>query len=292
MSSHTCPSETAPGVQPPRAAVRHGFFANSRGQRLFHALHPGDARAWVFCNPFLEEKNDTHSVYVTFARALTRLGPTVLRFDYAGDGDSDARTESVGLPDWVDDVVDAVSFVRRECGAVQVGLFGLRLGGTIAAMAASGAGAEALLLWQPVVDGGAYLQECLRFNLATQLATGKKVEQDRAALLARLHAGEAVNIRGYEIGARMALPIGTLDLHQILSDVPCPTCVMTIGRGIAPQRARALDGLSTPGGLDVRAVDTNAFWQDARWYDPAQRDLVAASLAATMGFMGQQEKIA
>ncbi len=291
MSSHICPSETAP-LSPPRTAVRHGFFANGRGQRLFHALYPGDGRAWVFCNPFLEEKNDTHSVYVSFARALARLGPAVLRFDYAGEGDSEGRTESMGLQDWVDDVVDAVSFVRRECGAVQVGLFGLRLGGTIAAMASARAGADALLLWQPIVDGGAYLQECLRFNLATQLATGKKVAEDRAALLARLQAGETVNMRGYEIGGRMALAIGAADLRQALGDAPCPTCVLTIGRGVGAARARAFDGLRASGGLDVRAVDTNAFWQDSRWYDPEQRDLVAASVAVTMDLMGPQEKIA
>jgi exosortase A-associated hydrolase 2 len=267
--------------------VRHGFFTNRRGRRLFYALHGGqDGVAWVFCNPFLEEKNDAHSVYVTLARALSSHATTVLRFDYEGEGDSEGRSDAVGLRDWVDDVADAAAWVRRECGAQRVGLFGLRLGGAIAALAASSADAAAVLLWQPIVDGESYLQECLRFNLATQVAVYKKVRYDRPALLKQLETGGSVNMRGYQVGASMALAIRGLDLRAALPNVLCPAGIVLIERAAAGRPTAAFEGLGPMVGLDLRSVKSNAFWQDAHSYDPEQRELVALSLKMSGELIG------
>jgi hypothetical protein len=283
MSSRTWAIEAPP--------VRHGFFMNRRGRRLFHALHGGqDGVAWIFCNPFLEEKNDAHSVYVTFARALASADTTVLRFDYEGDGDSDGSGGAVGLRDWVDDVADAAAWVRRERGATHIGLFGLRLGGTIATLAARAAGAAAVLLWQPIVDGEPYLQECLRYNLATQVAVYKKVRYDRAALVKQLESGGSVNMRGFPIGASMALAIRGLDLRTALADVACPAGIVLIERAGVRRRTAPFEGLGPGVRLDLRSVESNAFWQDAHSYDPHQRALVALSLEMSRELIGAGDR--
>ncbi len=296
MSSRTWTIEPAAGARPPCATVRHGFFSNRRGRRLFHALHRGeDGVAWIFCNPFLEEKNDSHPVYVTFARALGARGATVLRFDYEGDGDSEGDSGAVGLRDWLDDVADAARWVRREHGQQRVGLFGLRLGGTIAALAARAAGAAAVLLWQPIVDGEPYLQECLRYNLATQVAVYKKVRYDRQALVQQLESGGSVNMRGYPVGANLALAIRRLDLRAVLSDVPCPVGIVLIERPGLRTRTAPFEGLGPTVRLDLRTLESNAFWQDAHSYDPEQRELVALSLSMSGALIlasGGQEPVA
>ena len=47
----------------------------------------------------------------------------------------------------------------RESGATRVVMLGLRLGGTLAALASESVGVDHLVLWDPIVDGQAYLRE-------------------------------------------------------------------------------------------------------------------------------------
>ena len=168
-----------------------GFITNRRGMRLFYALHTAaDARSvWIFCNPFLEEKVFSHSVYVEFARFLASHGHTVVRFDYEGDGDSEGDLLDADLDGWVSDAEDITQALRPKIDGLAVNLFGLRFGAVVAALAAERIAARGMLLWDPVLNGERYFDECLKINLTTQLSTYKKVIDDRKQMLARLHNG-------------------------------------------------------------------------------------------------------
>ena len=73
------------------------FFKNGTN-RLFGIVHYPETgepeNAFVFCHPFAEEKLWAHRVYVNFARYLAKHGWAVLRFDYAGYGDSDGGSSN------------------------------------------------------------------------------------------------------------------------------------------------------------------------------------------------------
>ena len=80
-------------------------------------------------------------------------------------------------------------------------LLGLRLGANVAMMVAEDAtDLRHLILWSPITDGERYLQELLRINLMTQMATYKAIHQERPALVAEMEQGRTVNVDGYEMG--------------------------------------------------------------------------------------------
>ena len=264
----------------PADREERGFFTNRRGRRLFYAMHGGQngRPAWVFCNPFLEEKVFSHPVYINFARRLSEAGWPVLRFDYEGDGDSEGDYRKIGLREWVDDVEDAISFVRGRHFAKSVNLFGLRLGASIACLAAKKNACTNLLLWEPVVDGRDYFQECLRLNLTTQLATYRKVVEDRKQLMAKLNDGKAINISGYEVGRPMADSISNMNLATQLDDIACLVHIIAFVRaGAEPVRNDMLP-LTAGRKADLRVLAVHQFWNEPRFYDAEQHALTALSL--------------
>ena len=93
------------------------------------------------------------------AERLARDGFDVLRFDYFGTGDSSGDDAEGDLSVWTEDVLRADDELRARSGAPRCTWFGLRLGGTLAALAAPQAKVppHRLVLWDPVVDGAAYL---------------------------------------------------------------------------------------------------------------------------------------
>jgi exosortase A-associated hydrolase 2 len=198
------------------------FFFTRAGAQLFGMLHlPRDGapkKAFVMSHPFGEEKLWAHRVYVSFARALAGEGYAVLRFDYMGAGDSSGVTSDTSLDSHLVDLKAAVLALRERCPAAdRVGLVGLRLGASVAALlmelaqedpALAALSRSPLILWDPVLNGESYFQELLRSNLSTQLAVYGKVQETREVLVERLRAGGTVNVDGYEIGPALFASCG------------------------------------------------------------------------------------
>jgi pimeloyl-ACP methyl ester carboxylesterase len=190
------------------------FFFAREDARLFGFLHspegPVKPLAFVTSHPFGEEKLWSHRVFVSLARALAQRGHAVLRFDYTGAGDSSGMTAQTSLASHCADLQAAIATLEQRIPTVQqVGLIGLRLGASFAALLAEAAAESQtssrlrgapLVLWDPILDGDAYFQELLRSNLSTQLAVYGKVVDNREVLTARIRAGDTVNVDGYEIG--------------------------------------------------------------------------------------------
>jgi pimeloyl-ACP methyl ester carboxylesterase len=154
------------------------FFFGPHGRSLYGCYGaPPDEIAQgcgvVLCPPVGQDYTRSHRALKLLADRLARLGFPVLRFDYHGCGDSAGSGEDARLAHWVEDVGAAAHEVRRR-GADGVCLVGARLGGTLALLAGADAGdidTDGLVLWDPVLDGRAYLgeleaaQRALRHNL-------------------------------------------------------------------------------------------------------------------------------
>lgn len=114
----------------------------------------------VICNPFGQEYLRSHRSLRELAGRLARAGFDVLRFDYYGCGDSAGESEQGTLEQWLLDISSAMAEVREASGSPELALVGLRLGGSLAAMAAEQRGDVArLVLWDAILDGAAYLRE-------------------------------------------------------------------------------------------------------------------------------------
>ena len=137
-----------------------------RGKQLlgmYHSPRPGAALGTgvVLCNPFGYEAMCIHRTYRHLATRLAATGFDVLRFDYHGTGDSSGRSDE---PDrvraWTDSVCSAVDELRSIAGVTATNLVGVRLGATLAALAANErGGVRSLVLWAPAVFGPAYVRE-------------------------------------------------------------------------------------------------------------------------------------
>lgn len=146
--------------RPDRAVVR--FFGAPDGPLLgaFHepaapAAAPGSV---VLCYPMGREYIFAHRAFRQLAVRLARDGLPVLRFDYFGTGDSAGSAEEADLDRWMLDVEAAMAEAQARSGVPCRGLAGFRIGASLAALvSASRAPLDWLVLWDPVIDGAAYV---------------------------------------------------------------------------------------------------------------------------------------
>jgi alpha-beta hydrolase superfamily lysophospholipase len=119
----------------------------------------GPSGAVVLCPPLFGEKSAVHATYRALATDLSARGHWVVRFDYEGTGDSSGPTAGPGRPvAWLTSIDRAVALARRYTDG-PVALVGMRMGALLAAMAAGrGAGADALVLWDPCTSGRTFLR--------------------------------------------------------------------------------------------------------------------------------------
>lgn len=174
-------------------------------------LRPRSA-AVLLCNPLGEEAARAHRIYRVLATQLERSGFHVLRFDYGGTGDSMGASEDVSIAGWIADVATAAEQVLATSGAKKLVAIGLRLGGTLAALATSRGGLRLrhLVLWDPVVDGKAYLRELATLHRSyMKLEMGADDWRDRLRVDADGVPAEAL---GTPISAAFAAELGAIDL--------------------------------------------------------------------------------
>ena len=142
-----------------RERARARYFGPDR--RLFgifeEAATPSD-RGVVLCHPHGADYDSAFRSFRILGTRFSRAGFHVLRFDYLGTGDSWGDTEDASIGQWTQDTVAAIHELRTSRDLRQITVVGLRLGATIAALAAADCGAvDQLVAWAPVVEGRDYL---------------------------------------------------------------------------------------------------------------------------------------
>lgn len=221
------------------------FFFKNNNCNLFGVLHVPDINASklkpktsntdnhgvVLCCPFAEEKLWSHRVFVNFARLLAKNGYTILRFDYMGHGDSEGDFEDFTVETRLSDIAKSVEVIKEKANVAHVGLLGLRLGTTLAAISAEeNPGIDFLILWEPVVKVEEYLQQCLRSNLATQMATYKKIIRTRKEITQDLLNGKVANIDGYLMSGEFYRQAASIDLAKRDIKFSRPVQIVQISR--------------------------------------------------------------
>jgi alpha-beta hydrolase superfamily lysophospholipase len=202
------------------------MFFGSPAAPLFgwlHGAHPFTADVGiVLCSPWGREEVSAHYTLRQWALQLSAQGWPCVRFDYPGEGDSsgDPLIDG-GLQAWVEGVRQAMDVLKQRTGVRQVCLLGLRVGATLACLAAQGRDdVIGLAAIAPVVRGRGFVRELT----ALQAVASKSCES-------QLPQG-VFQSGGYVMSVATLDALSALDLTQ---QKHAPAChVMVIDRDDMP----------------------------------------------------------
>ena len=151
-------------------------------------LHPAAGnRGVIICAAQGYEELCTHRPMRGLAERFAAAGLPTLRFDYPGIGDSTGdERDPARVRAWLDSIRAAANYLRGRVGVEEIAIVGLRIGATLAAIAAEELGdVEALALMAPPVSGRAYVREIQAFStMFTPAPEGSPPPADADALQA------------------------------------------------------------------------------------------------------------
>ena len=152
------------------------LWIGDASRSLYAALHcavldpAANARVGVLmAPPLLHEQPRSRRVLVEIASRLAELGLPCLRFDYFGTGDSAGTGEQHDFASIHADLDAATQALRETTGVRRVALLAWRGAALPAWSWVGGNDVAAIALWEPVVDGAAWL---------TQLEAGDRAERE------------------------------------------------------------------------------------------------------------------
>ena len=244
------------------------FLPAEPGDRfcIFHRSADGGAGCgFVYAHPFCEEMNKSRRLAAMQSRRLAAAGHDVLQIDLYGCGESGGEFAEARWEIWKNDLQIALGWLNsRRDGPL--GLWGLRLGATLAADVARdpALGIDQLLLWQPVSNGQQFLTQFLRLRLAAEMLADGAAQTGVRELRETLARGVPLEIAGYDLHPRLAAEIDALNLSDLVPAVKrvhCLEVTAAVEPKLSPASQRALDAWRLRG-LDVRAaaVTGEPFW--------------------------------
>jgi len=266
--------------------VSDPFFFEHDGTRLFGVTAAAEAPATgtvvVLCHPYAEEKQLTDRVLVRFARHLAAAGYGTLRFDCLGYGESAGHLGDGRLDTQVSEALAAVAVARERLAAARVVLLGLRLGGTVAALAAErDSGVAGLVLWSPVLAGRTYVRELLRKKLAAQLAL-QDGTSTREELIEIIRREGRLEFEGGFLTAPMFDDLSAIDLSRQVTRFAGPVQVATIrqrSENYGPSEMLATAYRTAGATCDVAIAGDREYWDVKSMFDGVfPEELFAASL--------------
>lgn len=266
-------NETCENTNRMEKIIEKPFFFENEGAKLFGFIHfPksesntirfNESRGVVFCHPFAEERNISHRITTDFARFLSGEGYHVLRFDYRGCGDSEGEFENATLNTRLSDIGRAIDILQQHMGTNHVTLFGLRLGATLSILyAAVRPQIKSLILWEPIVDVGAYFDQFLRMQVMAENIREGVVRSGRQHLLESLHQGKSVDILGYVLSPKSFNEFARVNVASEIKKFCGPVLIVAIGK----RQRKDLQMLAGQGNNKLSQI---LHIQDRRfWIDP------------------------
>lgn len=240
-------------------------FLTLDGRRLFSLCWQpvGAAKGTLlYLPPMAEEMNRCRSHVAGTARAAAAQGWRCLLLDPYATGESEGDGEVADWNLWVDDTVALLAQLAAQQGPVV--LWGARTGALLAAEAAHRVPqhVQRLLFWQPVLDGGLFLNQTLRLRIASQmLQDGAKETTD--SLRRRLAEGDTLEVAGYPLPGRLAMALDSRKMATLRDGLALPVSWLEVVSGdggvAAPASRKLIDTWPAP--VDLHTVACPMVWQ-------------------------------
>ena len=190
---------------------------------LAYELVPTDASAvgLILCPSFFELKT-LQASELRFGEQLARGGMYAMYLQPSGTGESFGEPEDVRIASRIDAAVSAAHRAVENGRCERIVFFGCRLGGAVAVSAAQRFDAASFAVWDPVVEGAAYLKQARRLDRIAAMAGRRKRyssledqlrERGWATLLGNVVTQEIYDdLDGWTIGQGTAVPADSLVL--------------------------------------------------------------------------------
>ena len=211
---------------------------------------PSD-RGVVLCYPHGADYDSAFRSLRILGTRLSRAGFHVLRFDYLGTGDSWGDIEDASIGQWTEDTVAAIHELRTSCDLRQIAVVGLRLGATVATLAAAECGAvDQLVAWAPVFEGREYLA-------ALRAQHQQWLKDEKRSGRAKLAADD--DLLGYRLTPSIKSDLENLSLLS-LSKLPAPS-VYVVNQEPSADRPEFTAWLRARGAnVDADVIDGPTIW--------------------------------
>jgi hypothetical protein len=162
----------------------------------------------------------------------------------------------------------AIRTLREKVSGVEsVNLLGLRFGATLAALAAQADDAIGrLILWEPVLNGLAYMRDMLRINLTTQTSVYKEIRYNTDALIQMMKEGKTANVDGYEMSWPLYEQCAAIDLLNQKNSFTGKALLVQISRkeGNITQPFKSLQ--ARLGNCEAALAVEEPFWKEIKLY--------------------------
>jgi alpha-beta hydrolase superfamily lysophospholipase len=158
-----------------------------KSHELFGWFHPPvEPRrecAVVLVSPIGIEASRVYRTYRHLAKRLADAGFPVARFDHCGSGNSAGdEKDGDGIRALLNGISSAIEEALAQSGASKYAMFGVRMGGTLAALAAAeGRIASSVVLWTPCLSGAAFVREMQ--TIARASSAGSRLGTAKASCL-------------------------------------------------------------------------------------------------------------
>lgn len=178
--------------------VREAAFIGEAAPAFFAWTHhapgrPSRGLVAVLCGPIGSEYTRSHRSLRHLADRLAMAGIPALRFDYHGTGNSPGTDLDPGRVEaWLGNIREAAAYARRWSGCDSVVLLGVRLGGTLAAIASESIAPAGLVLWNAPAKGRPYVRELQAIAMTAARAADSEGSLEAAGFVMTAETLEAL----------------------------------------------------------------------------------------------------
>jgi exosortase A-associated hydrolase 2 len=214
---------------PPR--IDPAFIEGSKGP-LFALHHPpvhinNSTECVVVIPSFAEEMNRCRYMQTLLAQELNKQNHALISVDPYGTGDSAGDFAEASWTQWIEDTISAAHYAE-QLGYTRISFLAVRLG-TLLAMAAAPSikNLKRIILWQPVTNGKATLNQFLRIKIAASMGRDEKAETT-AHLEKILSEGKSIEVAGYDVSPPLFQGIQSAHIDNHLDTTSIPITWFTV----------------------------------------------------------------
>lgn len=142
------------------------FWMGPASHRLYAALHGSAGTPSIgvlIVPPLFHELPRSRRFIAEVANELAAMGMPTLRFDFHGTGDSGGSGDDIDFSSMHHDIDAAVAALREKTGVRRLVMLAWRGSSLVLrGWLERGGSADLVVFWEPIVDGGSWLQELMQ----------------------------------------------------------------------------------------------------------------------------------